>query len=344
MKVLITGCTAQQASPRTAQRTPTFSSLLAKALQDGGIDANVVDPSIHMTEEDLREYDSVIVGIAPPTSLSANKIYPAFAIANRARKIGNLILFIDAPEPYKLQASLKSVSMNVADLTKDFYGRRKSYSDLVDNSELRAEVYEFCEFLYTQEWPVTLFPALPWSNPRAILQALPNLDDNNLVPISVDSYLLKAPYSELNLSTPREYWTCDAVGTKWSTSVRKTLQNSVISSRESRWEKEVNTVERIKSSVGTLISVYRSNDPWWSPTLAQSLSLGVPVVTDWRHSAVLGNEWSQLASSVEEMSVVERHGLAVSQKEAYLSAIPTWDQTIKDMINIISSTSKALIQ
>ena len=108
MKVLITGCTAQQASSKTALRTPTFSTLIAQALKDGGASVSIAEPSIYMSKEALQEYDTVLVGVAPPTSLSANKIYPAFSVASKAREIGNLALFLDAPEQYKLQSSLKS--------------------------------------------------------------------------------------------------------------------------------------------------------------------------------------------------------------------------------------------
>jgi len=335
MKILITGCTAQQASVKTALRTPTFSALLAKAFEDGGVDVSVIEPSVHLTTEQLSEYDQVIVGIAPPTSLSANKVYPAFSIANKARKIGNLALFIDAPEPYKLQASLKSVSLNVADLTKEFYQRRKSYSHLVENPEVKADVYEFNEFLYTQEWPTTYFPSFPWSNASAINQSIPNASLKNLVAVNLDAQILRAPYVESQFHILKEYWTCDSMATKWSSNVTATLKYDVIPSRASRWEKETYTLERIKKSIGTLVTVYRGNEPWWSPVLAQSLSVGVPVVTDWRNTAVIGPEWTHLASSIEEMTDSERFDLAVAQKESYLLAIPTWQQSIENLLQTI---------
>ena len=336
MKVLITGCTAQQSSNKTASRTPTFSALLAKALEDGGASVEVVEPSTLLTSQKLEEYDSVLVGIAPPTSLSANKVYPAFAIANRARKMGNLSLFIDAPEQYKLQASLKSVSLNVADLSKDFYQRRKSYSHLVSNSEFRSEVYEFNEFLYTERWPTTFYPAFPWSSSEMISKSLPNTDLENLVPVVVDSYILRAPYIQPNLGSPIGYWTCDSPLTKWAKAVTATLNCDVVATRGSRWEEQELTLERIKKSVGTIVSVYRNNEPWWSPALAQSLSVGVPVVTDWRLSGSLAPEWAHLASSIEEMSSEERFSLATSQKSSYLKSIISWEQTSKNLLQTIN--------
>ena len=336
MKILITGCTAQQASSRTALRTPTFSSLLARALQDAGATVELVEPSTYLTLEQLSEYASVLVGIAPPTSLSANKVYPAFAIANKARKIGNLSLFIDAPEQYKLQASLKSVSLNVADLSKDFYQNRKSYSHLVLNPEFRADVFEFNEFLYTERWPTTFFPALPWSKSETISKSLPNTDSDNLIPIEVDSYILRAPFVQPSSPSVRSYMTCDAPTTKWAKSIITTLNCDVVATRLSRWEKEESTLERIRGSVATIASVYRNNQPWWSPALSQSLSVGVPVVTDWRLSIELGLEWGHLASRVEEMTPKERFNLAVNQKESYMKNIMSWEQTSELLLQTIN--------
>jgi hypothetical protein len=336
MKVLITGCTAQQASSATALRTITFSALLAKALEEAGASVEVIEPSIYITEEKLREYDSVLVGIAPPTSLSANKIYPAFAIANRARKIGNLSLFIDAPEQYKLQASIKSVHMNISDLSKDFYQRRKSYLDLVTNPELRAEIYEFNEFLYSEQWPTTLYPAFPWSTSEAVQKALPNVDIETLIPVNLDSYILRAPYLQFKDNEESKYWTCDNPSTKWSKSVIDTLNHDVFSTRGTRWEKQGITVERVEKSIGTIVSVYRNSEPWWSPALAQSLSVGIPVATEWRLTSPIGIEWSYLPSSIEEMSKEERFNLALAQRESYLSKITTWEETLKNLLHSLN--------
>jgi ubiquinone/menaquinone biosynthesis C-methylase UbiE len=115
-----------------------------------------------------------------------------------------------------------------------------------------------------------------------------------------------------------------------------TLTRDVVATRGSRWEKQEDTLERIKKSIGTIVSVYRSNDPWWSPALAQSLSVGVPVVTDWRLSSSLGMEWSYLASAIEEMPAEERFELANRQKASYIGRIMSWEQTSEHLLQTIN--------
>lgn len=321
MKVLVTGATAQQGSQRTAERMPTFASLVSRELALSGADVTFIEPSLEYTKEKLAEYDVVLVGIAPPTSLSANKIYPAFAIGNRAKELGNLALFIDAPEPFKIQASLKSCYLNISDLQKDFYRNRRNYKEVVSTPELASEIYSFVEYLHKKAWPTTLFSAFPWSEPTSITSVIPNIEEQNLFGINLDYLVLQ---DANNISFPSEstsFWTCDSPTTKWARSIQLTLKNPVLPVRGSRWESAADTDKRIETSVGTLISVHRSLEPWWTPFLARSLALGRPVVTDWRYSSMLGEPWSHLASTVEDMSPSARAELSKRQRASYVSAV-----------------------
>lgn len=330
MKILVTGSTSPQASTKTANRIPTFAALMTHSLLSQGINAQLVEPSASIDERVIAEFDYVLVGIAPPTSLSANRVYPAFAIANRALKAGKLLLFIDAPEPYKIQASLKSCYLNVSDLQKDFYKMRRSYHQFVEDEDFQREVYNFIEYLHTEEWPALFFPAFPWSSTEWVRKALPNAE--TVVPLNLDSALLTSERISHDLDAERTYWTCDAPQTRWAKQVSRTLLQPVFATRRRRWDLEEVTLGRMKASVGTLVSLYRSGEVWWSPALAQSLSVGVPVATDWRHSQILGPEWSVLPASIESMSNAERFELAVTQRDFYLGSVNSWNVNLEKAV------------
>ena len=331
MKVLITGTTSPQASIKTANRIPTFAALMTHSLMSQGVTAHLIEPHLSVDDKLIAEYDYVLVGIAPPTSLSANRVYPAFSIANKALRAGKLLLFIDAPEPYKIQSSLKSCHLNVSDLQKPFYKMRRGYNEFVASEEVQREVYDFIDFLYTSPWPALLYPAFPWSTTAPVRKALPNADV--VVPINLDADLLTLDRISHDLDSEKTYWTCDAPNTRWAKKVSQTLVNPVFATRRRRWDLEEVTLGRMKNSVGTLISLYRSDEVWWSPAVAQSLSVGVPVATDWRHSQILGPEWSVLPSSMEDMTSSERFELAITQRDFYVGAVNSWDQTIKNALN-----------
>lgn len=331
MKVLITGCSAQQASNKHAQRTPTFASLLVKAFTDAGVSADHAEPSISYTEEQLSEYDLVVVGITPPTSITANKIYPAFSMAAKAQKIGNLALMIDAPDSMKIQPSLKSCYTDPNNFYKDFYNRRKNYFEVIEDLNLRQEIQGFVKFLIEEKWPTTFYPSYPWSTTKFV-DYLPNLDVEKVVPVSVDSYLiLQAPTAQ-NYYETRKYWTCDALQTPFGDSLSKMLRHPVEPVRANRWEPQVDTLARIRSSIGTLVSTYRNDESWWSPALAQSLSQNVPVVHDWKLTHHLGPEWSHLATSIEDMDSAGRLDVAFHQKQSYLKHLPSQEETSQRLL------------
>lgn len=334
MKVLITGTTSQQVSQNVALRIPTFASLLAKVYLDAGAFVDFEKPSYEMDIDTLANYDVVVVGIAPPTSLSANKIYPAFALANKARKIGNLVLFVDAPEPYKIQASLKSCHLNLSDLRKDFYSKRANYKEFVEDKTFSAEVDEFIEYLYTEEWPPTIYPSFPWADDEIMTQSLPNLREDLTIGLNLDAGILETNHLGSGFDYAKDYWTCDSPNTKWALGIQKVLANPVLKTRRRPYDSQGETLNRMKRSIGTLISVYRAASPWWSPTLALSLSVGVPVVTEWRYSAPMGLEWTHLASAIEDMAEVDRYAVASAQKESYLNTIPSWSEAIQKVLDI----------
>lgn len=333
MKVLITGSTASQ----TTLDKPTFANFLYESLVHADADVKfLLRPSIDMSLEELEQYDKVLVGIAPPTSVTAYKVYPAFSIAYKAWKLGNLEMFIDAPEPHKLQASINSCRSGKSDLTKDFFSRRKNYSDFVSSNQLQNEVNGFIAFLFGRKWPNTYYPAFPWSENSLIYGDNLVMGASSLVPVVLDSWLFEKNYVSTENATQSDYWTADATSTVWLRNTKEQLTQKVVPAQSRKSDTEQDIIDRVRGSIGSLVSVYRKGQPWWSPLLAQSLSMDVPVITDWRHTSYLGAEWSYLASSVEEMSHTERYELASFQKESYMNNIPTWEENCERLAGILS--------
>jgi hypothetical protein len=115
----------------------------------------------------------------------------------------------------------------------------------------------------------------------------------------------------------------------WTKSVEKTINNSVVPIINSRMETTASITERMSSSIGCLVSVYSKGSPWWSAALSEALCRQVPVVTDWRLSQSIGDSWTVLAHSIEDMNSDSRALLAQSQREEYLKAIPSWKESVE---------------
>lgn len=326
MKVLITGCTAQQASPEVHKRNPTFAGLISHALSQSGVDVTWQPPSVKNTKEYLSTFDIVMVGISSPLSVTSNWTYGGFYTAEIAKNIGNLYLFIDSPEPQKILKGLKAIKDKPENLTKKFFSSRKDYS-LARTAEISKKIMSFNYYLLEEEWPKTFAPSIPWVSPVHVLKYIPNLEEKNLSLISVDSFLLDMALDKTQPVYDPQYWLADNINSNWTARTKNTVVNGVIPMKSNKWEGNANIMNKLQNAYGTLITTYQNNDPWWSLGISQSLLMGVPVVTDWRLSQSLGNDWSVLASHLEELTSEDRLVIANNQKVLYKKEIPDWEES-----------------
>ena len=333
MKVFVTGCTAPQASKNANEKNPSFAGIVNTALIELGCDVTWADPSVKMDKGYLSQFDSILVGVASPTNVISHRIYGALSVINHAAELGTLSLFVDTPEPHKLFAGIREVYHNPKSLVKDFYSKKREYN-LALEPENFANIFAGLSKLYVDAWPTTITPAYPWSHQTNISKYIPNIDNSKLFLVSPDAALLELQQYR---STPvdGDYWCVDSNKTSWSQMTAKSLTLGMENYRVSKWESNAEVLGRLHDSVGALISVYKDGNPWWLPSLSQALYMGVPAVTDWRHTAYMGEEWSHLPSTIESMNPNQRMELARKQKEIYMEHLPSWDSVKESLGNIL---------
>ena len=334
MKVLLTGATASQVPSERDTSSSTFSSLVVEALRKDKHDVTWVKPSVDMTKDYLEEFDSVVVGIAPPNSTAAHRIYGSLSIAKYAQELGTLRLMIDAPEPKRVWDGLRAMHNKPEDLTKPFYSNRYEYRKTSDKKTL-VRLHKAIDMLYTKEWPRTIYPSLPWMPAAPVSSKIPMMSESDSIGLNYDSRTISTVTALVPDSEDSDYWIADFPSTQWSQRIGKTLRYQISPAKGSRWERSEDSLSRLQSSIGCLISTHSQGMPWWSPTLAQALRHKVPVVTDWSLSSMLGPEWSVLAQSVEEMSMDERVAMAERQKASYLKAVPSWKSSVQSTCNAL---------
>lgn len=327
MKVLLTGATASQVPSEKSAAIPTFSSLVSEALRQGKHDVTWVKPSVDLDKAYLSEFDAVVVGIAPPNSTAAHRIYGALSIAQYAHELGTLRLLIDAPEPKRVWDGIRAIHNKPQDLTKDFYFNRHEYRKTSDK-KTSARLHKAINVLFAKKWPTTIYPSLPWMPLSSISSKIPMLSESDSVGLNYDSRILEKTGTPVSPIDRSDYWVVDFPNTQWSKGIEKTLRHQVLPVRGSRWERGEDSLSRLQGSLGCLISVHGRGVPWWSSTLSQALHNGIPAVTDWSLSSMLGPDWSVLAQSVEEMSAHERSAMAEGQRISYLSVVPSWKNSV----------------
>lgn len=333
MKVFVTGCTAPQASKNANEKNPSFAGIINTALIELGCDVTWGDPSVTMDKDYLSQFDSILVGVASPTNVTSHRIYGALSVINHASELGTLSLFLDTPDPHKVYAGIRDVYRSPKTLVKEFYSKKREYN-LALEPENFANIFAGLSKLYVDAWPTTIVPAYPWSNQNHISKYIPNIDTSKLFLISPDSSLLELQQYR-SAPVDGDYWCVDSLKTNWAQATVNNLTFRADGYRVSKWENNADVLERLHNSAGALVSVYKDGIPWWLPSLSQALFVGVPVVTDWRHTAFMGQEWGLLASSVEDMQPTEKLMLASRQKEIYVEHLPSWHSVKESLGNIL---------
>lgn len=323
-KIFLTGMSAPQASASANSKSLSFAGLINTALLAGGHEVVWGSPSVHMTKEYLDEFDSVMVGISPLTSMGANRIYGALNVIQTLWGSEKLVLFVDTPNPSQIEVSLKAVISNPNNLTKSFFSYRKEYADVVTDAKLLKNITNGVNLLYNEDWQKTFYSQLPWKTHDSVKMA-PNAK-KNLIGLNLDSYVI---CNSSESDDRAQKWSYDTATTTWHKNIGQLLKLPLSPMKINRGSTDSDVMSQISRSIGVLISPDKRDGTWWSYRIIQALNSNTPVVTDWKESGVLGDAWSVLAYSIEEMSQSKRDLVAMAQRESYLVSIPTQKGALK---------------
>ena len=305
-KILITGTSAPQASAEANERSLSFSKVLSIVLSQQGHTVVQQIPDVSWTLNDLDEYDCVLVGISPLTSLSANYVYGALSVIDVLRDTGRLRLFFDAPDPTKIYASIRAIIKNPENLTKPFYSYRRGYNTILSHN-VRTNLLDVISMLLNEQWPVTLYPRLPWTDHAIVQKQLPSGAHDSIVGVNFDSYLI-SNQTVLDIEK-RNKWVVDNHSDRWTKSTIATLSFPTVPMKWNKAWSDAQVFNQISYGIGAILSPSQYGT-WWSYRLIQCLNAQTPVVTDWRESGAIGPHWMHLAAFIEDMEQGERDELA----------------------------------
>lgn len=324
-KVLITGATSSQHSAQANDRSIKFSGLLKSSLEYSGVNVELRKVNL---DESFDEYDKVLIGLAPFTSLSANNIYTALHTLEKVKN--KAVVFLDNPDPSTVFTSFNSVVKNKNIMSKDLYAKRNNYHQVTSNKKFFNSVLEGINLILCGKIPIVI-PTVPYFKySTEILK----INTDSLIPINFDSYFADDYfYEEREYS---KYWLTDTRTSEWIKTIQNTIYNPVINYKRNNYDYDLDLINRILNSYGYLKTTHKYNIPWWSRFIMLTLSAGVPVVSDWRQTQIMGKSWDLLPHTIESMTHKERKLLAEEQKISYLSMCPTWKESSSTLITLIN--------
>lgn len=343
MKTLITGMTSPQVSRNYAQNNSSFAGLLAEALNGKMHEVEIYAPSFDMTKETLEQYDLVFVGLSAFTSVAANHAYGALWVISELFESPRLRFFLDAPDPGKIVTSLRAIEDAPASMFKPFYSARPLYAASREPA-VAAKLYGAVKYLSSYTWPETLYPSLPWGNHGKVMSTLmPHMTDH-LRPINLDCVIFDRlqGVSKSNEQTRSDssFWVADDLKAQWTVNVLATLRVGAEAMKEHKGWTDVEVLEQMSRSRGALIAPSKTTGSWWTPRVAQAICSGIPVVTDWRESAIAGDCWMDLAAVIDEMNSIKRSNLIAQQRENYLSSITPRKKVLEYLLDVLLLSGK----
>ena len=336
MKILVTGMSASQYSAAANTKKLMFAGVLSKVLSEAGHSVTQKEPSVTWGDEEWDKYDTILLGLSPLTSVSANHVYGGLHVMSRARSLGKLKLFVDSPEPSRILPSLRAIERRPDNLVKAFFSNRKGFAHAADPRNLRHFTDEV-DALLNEQWPTTLHPSLPWHFAKAVVGQLPEMAVDSVHGVNLDSYLLDDSREYFDIDN-RKKWVVDSFSPKWTKDIVKTISSPVIPMSWSRGLDDSQVSERIDTALGALIARHHSGT-WWSYRLIQALNNGVPVITDWKESEYIGAAWGTLGSAVEDMSADDRLAMATEQAFNYKSYVPDKDDALNHLQQLLEGAN-----
>ena len=332
MKILFTGMASHHTKPSTSV---TFFKTLSERVETFATIEWAV-PSVTWTKEYLDQYDYVVVGLTPPTSPSANKVYGAMHLINIMYESPKLVLVLDHPQLWQYKHSFNSIDSNPMSIFSSFYSKRKEFS-IAKESHVNS-IAEANNKLLTKKWPKTLYPSLPWASSRNIDKLLGFSAEESLIPLNLDSFLLTE--TESSNSEVGDYWVSDQPKSTWTTGISKLLGLPVSPISSSRKASDLDALESIKKSFALLLAPQeRGVGVWWSYRIIQALNTNTPVLSDWKETHLLGPEWSLLGYELENQNKTDILSIARLQKQSYKSNILS-QQDSDALLNSIFKNTK----
>lgn len=314
MKILFTGMASSHCTkPKNTSFFVALSDLVSEF-------ADVVwdTPKFSWTREDLDKFDYIFFGLTPPTSLSANKLYPALRMLNGMFNSPKLILVADGAQMWQYKNSFEALKRDHRILLGSFYSKRSDYARAEANPQFLADL---AAKMATDPWPRTIYPRLPWTSKKKVASLLSFIPEESLFGFNLDATLITPELPRIGRA---DYWAAENMKSSWLEKTQAMLSFPVSPNRIKKSTTDEQALENIQNSVGLLLPPQeRDAGIWWNYRIFQAINTATPIVTQWQDTIDFHPAWGKLGYQIEDMTAAERASIAAQQRYSYISAIPS---------------------
>jgi hypothetical protein len=332
MKILMTGMASSHCS---LKGNVSFFSTLHSVLSEMG-DVTICEPDLAWTRADLQKYDAVIVGLTPPTAVTANKIYGALHVLDLMYESPKLRLVVDGPQVWQFKNSIEAFKRSPLQIFGPMHLNRQNYKKAMDTQV--GSIKSVADKMKHLVWPLTYVPLLPWGNEATAAASLDFIPEDRLIGLNLDAFLLDRAVSTIGR---KDRWAVENMNSTWWEKVSLSLRFPSNPTTVNKRANDEYALGLMKDSMAIAIAPQdRKVGTWWSYRYVQALNTGIPIATKWQDSSILGESWRVLAYQIEDLEHYERPYLADSQYKEYVAAITTKEDVLKTLAEDLLDSTK----
>lgn len=331
MKVLISGSTSQQIGNGTRLGYGPVIDLFAAAIRDAGAD---VEHRRLVPEEDINDYDCLLIGMAPFNGLNATYLYGMLDAIRRARasKVG-LVLYVDDWQIPLLKTGIRTQIRQPERLAREAIrtARRDLDWGMAHLDELMTVVHAFND----RPWPTTLAPKFEWGNADGLFEKLPT---RKRITIDPSAYAVEYP-TQLRPDAERYgAWVLGILSDQraWVEKLGLSWPVSYVGGKKSKADapmKEIDLVQRYADCWGVLSPPYKAlnGTGWWRNRYVYAARTGAVLLGDPAEVGLIGDAYLTTPDVVESLGVPQLRELADAQR-AQLESWQWSKERVRDTI------------
>ena len=325
MRIFLTGSTSTQTRNKTNIRVFSLTAALATGIQAVGNKLTWGPPDPDNEAKDLKDYDLVLVGLAPVNSLGARWAAAACGLIAKCWREGvPVMVFVDDWKVREAQAGLRRFHHH-PDKLLEYVGRiqnTKYVPWIRDNVDL---VLEAIHRMHDDVWPPALTCLFPWGNhdmirEKTTMYEMAWVDPSAVVP----EWPIHKPSDEdrsrewiLAGLSRYEEWR-DSLGAQWPIQCYGNMAAKIYPNMV-----EDKMPNRYAQSWGVLCHKYpHAGSGWWRNRFPFAIQAGSILWGDPAEMAGLGGPYLVPINDIERMSTAQLRELANDQ--ALTFSLKSW--------------------
>lgn len=337
MRIFVTGMSLSMAENKSTVGYESLGPALVKGYEALHHTACQGPPSIETNDRLVRDFDVILMGIAPLDGNHSKYVIPCLDLLTKAREMNRRVIFyVSDWRTHELLPSLRSVLADPSKLVADY---SKGRQDQAWGAEHLDQLVSEVATLSRDPWPTTIVPAHTWFRPElSPIGDHLNTRFEDLICLDPTVYTTALrPRLDPRTAPPRSWaWVLAALGdyNEWVDSLELVWPVRVFGDSKASKITESEVTQQYRECFGALVPMYPGLGPgpgWWRTRYHAGLRAGAVLLGHRAEMGLIGDTFTMSRRDMEALSPAQAHALSVAQTEQFVKQIAPEDR-VKDTL------------